>query len=66
MTLRRVTRNRLLSPEEAAKYREIREQVAQELPELIARHEERLGWWSLWQTHDGQRVRQPSLNGRRA
>lgn len=41
MTLRRVTRNRRLSPEEAAKYREIREQVAEELPELMARHDER-------------------------
>jgi DNA-binding XRE family transcriptional regulator len=42
MTLRRITRDRLLSPEEAAKYREVREQVSQELPELMARHEERL------------------------
>ena len=42
MTLRRNTRNRFLSPEEAAKYREIREQVAEELPELIARHDERM------------------------
>jgi DNA-binding XRE family transcriptional regulator len=42
MTLRRITRNRRLAPEEAAKYREVREQVAQELPELITRHHERL------------------------
>jgi len=42
MALRRITRDRLFSPEEAAKNREIREQVAQELPELIARHEERV------------------------
>jgi len=42
MTLRRITRNRRLSPEEAAKYREIREQVTEELPDLIARHHERL------------------------
>lgn len=42
MTLQRITRNRRLSPEEAAKYREIREQVAEELPDLIARHHERL------------------------
>jgi ribosome-binding protein aMBF1 (putative translation factor) len=41
MTLRRISRNRRLSSEEAAKYREVREQVAKELPELIARHEER-------------------------
>jgi DNA-binding XRE family transcriptional regulator len=42
MSLRHITRDRRLSPEEAAKYREVREQVAEELPELIARHEERL------------------------
>jgi hypothetical protein len=42
MSLRRITRNRRLSPEEVAKYREIREQVAEELPELIMRHDERL------------------------
>jgi uncharacterized coiled-coil DUF342 family protein len=41
MTLRRITRNRHLSSEEAAKYREVREQVREELPELIARHHER-------------------------
>lgn len=42
MTLRRINRDRRLSPEEAAKYREIREQVREELPDLIARHHERL------------------------
>jgi len=42
MTLRRITRDRRLSPEEAARYREVRDQVAQELPELITRHSERL------------------------
>lgn len=42
MTLRRITRTRRLSSEEAARYREVREQVADELPELIARHHERL------------------------
>ena len=41
MTLQRITRNRRLTPEEASKYREVREQVAEELPELVARHEER-------------------------
>jgi len=38
--IRRITRDRLLTPEEAAKYKKIREQVEQELPELIARHHE--------------------------
>lgn len=42
VTLRRITRNRRLSPKEAAQYREVREQVAEELPDLIARHHERL------------------------
>ena len=42
MTLRRITRTRRLSPEEAARYREVREQVVEELPELISRHHERL------------------------
>jgi DNA-binding XRE family transcriptional regulator len=42
MVLRRITREHRLSPEEGAKYREVREQVAEELPDLIARHQERL------------------------
>ena len=40
--MRRVTRDRRLFPEEAAKYREVREQIAGELPELIAPHQERV------------------------
>lgn len=40
MTIRRINRDRRLTPEEAAKYKGIREQVAEELPELIARHDE--------------------------
>ena len=39
--MRRITRDRRLTPEEAAKYKAIREQVAQELPELIDRHQQR-------------------------
>lgn len=42
MTVQRITRDRRLTPEEATKYRKVREQAAQELPELIARHDERL------------------------
>jgi DNA-binding XRE family transcriptional regulator len=42
MTLRRINRKDRLSPEEAAKYREVREQVTQEIPELLTRHHERL------------------------
>jgi DNA-binding XRE family transcriptional regulator len=42
MTMRRITRDRRLTPEEAAKYREVREKVGEELPELIARHQERV------------------------
>ncbi len=40
--MKRITRNRVLTPEEAAKYKTIREQVADELPDLVARHHERM------------------------
>lgn len=40
--MKRILRNRRLTPEEAAKYKAVREQVAQELPDLIARHQARL------------------------
>src|SRR5262249_57519533 len=40
--MKRITRDRRLTPEEAAKYRTIREQTAAELPELVARHHERM------------------------
>lgn len=39
--MKRITRDRRLTPEEAAKYNQVREQVATELPDLIARHHER-------------------------
>jgi hypothetical protein len=39
--MKRIIRNRPLTPEEAAKYKVIREKVAEELPDLIARHGER-------------------------
>jgi DNA-binding XRE family transcriptional regulator len=42
MTMQRIVRKQKLTPKEAAKYREIREQTAVELPELIARHQQRL------------------------
>lgn len=40
--MRRITRERRLTTEEAARYKAIREQVAAELPELAARHHERM------------------------
>jgi predicted transcriptional regulator len=40
--MKRITRNRRLTAEEAAKNKAIREQVANELPNLIARHDERI------------------------
>jgi DNA-binding XRE family transcriptional regulator len=40
--MKRINRDRRRTPEEAAKYKAIREQVAEELPELIARHHERM------------------------
>jgi DNA-binding XRE family transcriptional regulator len=40
--MKRIIRDRKLTPEEVAKYNAIREQVAKELPDLIARHHERM------------------------
>jgi DNA-binding Xre family transcriptional regulator len=40
--MKRITRNRRLTPEEAAKANAIRAKVAEELPALIARHHERM------------------------
>ena len=40
--MKRIIRDRRLTPDEAAKYKAIREQVAAELPDLIARHHERM------------------------
>ena len=39
--MKRLTRDRRLTPEEAARYQVVREQVAEELPDLIARHHQR-------------------------
>ena len=39
--MKRTTRTRRLTPEEAAKYKAIRAKVAEELPDLIARHHDR-------------------------
>src|SRR5205807_4854314 len=49
-TMKRITRDRRLTPKEAAKYKAIREQVAEELPDLIARHHERMA--TLDQLHE--------------
>ena len=40
--MKRITRDRQLTPEEAGKYNAIRKQVAEELPDLLARHQERM------------------------
>lgn len=39
--MKRISRDRRLTPEEVAKYKAIREQVGEELPDLIVRHHER-------------------------
>lgn len=39
--MKRIIRNRRLTPEEAPKYKTIRAQVVDELPELVRRHQER-------------------------
>ena len=40
--MKRITRNRKLTLKEVAEYKGVREQVEAELPELIARHHERM------------------------
>lgn len=40
--MKRIVRGRRLTPEEAARYRQVREQVELELPELVERHNERV------------------------
>jgi hypothetical protein len=40
--MKRITRDRRLTTDEAAKYKAVREQVASELPDLINRHHERI------------------------
>ncbi len=40
--MKRIVRKRKLTPEEAGKYKAIRASVAEELPELVERHEERM------------------------
>jgi hypothetical protein len=40
--MKRIIRDRRLTPEEAARYRAVRAQVTEELPDLIARHHERM------------------------
>ena len=40
--MKRITRDRRLTPEEVAKYKTIRKQIAGDLPDLIVRHHERM------------------------
>jgi len=40
--MKRITRDRKLTPDEVAKYKQVREQIDAELPELVARHLERV------------------------
>ena len=40
--MKRITRDRRLTPEEAAKYQAIRKQIGEELPDLTVRHHERM------------------------
>jgi len=42
MTMKRISRERRLTPEEAAMFRKVREQVETDLPELVARHHARI------------------------
>jgi DNA-binding XRE family transcriptional regulator len=40
--MRRIIRNQRLEPEKTAKYLEIRNRIAKELPKLIVRHQDRI------------------------
>jgi len=40
--MKRIIRNRSLSREEARKYKDVREKISKELPDLIERHQERM------------------------
>jgi DNA-binding XRE family transcriptional regulator len=40
--MKRILRNRRLTREEAAKYKDIRQKISKELPDLIERHNERM------------------------
>lgn len=40
--MKRITRDRYLTPEEAAEDRRVREQIEEELPDLVARHHQRM------------------------
>jgi DNA-binding Xre family transcriptional regulator len=40
--MKRIARNRKLTPEETGRYKAIRAKVAEELPDLITRHHERM------------------------
>jgi superfamily II DNA or RNA helicase len=60
--MKRITRDRPLTPEEAAKYKQVREQVAQELPDLIARHHARMDSASNGHAAAGDRLAIPSVS----
>lgn len=64
--MKRITRERLLTPEEAEKYRAIRDQIAAELPDLIARHQESSGSPDHAQSNGIQPVAIPSISVRYA
>lgn len=40
--MKRITRDRRLTPEQVDKYKRIREQVEQDVPHLVSRHEKRM------------------------
>lgn len=41
--MKRIIRDRRLTAEEAAKYKAVREKIAEEVPDLVSRHHARLG-----------------------
>lgn len=40
--MKRIVRDRQLAPEEAARYKQVRDQVSAELPDLVQRHHQRM------------------------
>ena len=64
--MKRITRDRRLTPEEVAKYDKIREQIAEELPELVARHHARMAAREAQPPGGAGRVAIPSVSVRYA
>jgi hypothetical protein len=65
--MKRISRGRRLTPKEAAKYKAVRAQFAEELPDLVARHQSRMAALDQIANVPGQlkaaRGQKPEVNG---